>query len=355
MFTHLNVASAYSFKYGTALPHQIVERAVDFKMKRLALTDHDSMAGAVRFTQSCESAGIAPILGVTTSFIQKKYRVTLLAQEGSLGSLYKLLTAINQGDDGARILTYKLLEKHSDLTSKILILHGPHSQLSASIASRRHEEALSIYTSTRQLFAGQALAVTSHMAKGNGPFSTTYAASNLRFARMHGIDAVITNAVRMLDRADGPVADVLDSARLLVPLHERHIERSNSESYFKNESEMSYIADEIARAAGDFNGRALLQSTEEWGERTSLSPRRDVGIGSIHLPEPHLFGASTYEELSHQLRGRCIAGFSRYSKISDQMRSRLEEELSTVTQLGYEPYFLAVARSAEQTSELQSH
>lgn len=356
MFTHLDVTSGYSFKYGTAQPHDLVERAVNFGMHCLALTDQDSIAGAIRFTQACESAGIAPILGINLSYIQKKYRVILMAQEGHLSSLYRLITALHSESSttGEKVLTYKFLEKNSDLTSKILILHTPTSQLSKAIASRRHEEALSIYQSTRELFADQAIAVVSHMAKGNGPFSTPFAAANLRFARTHGVSAVLTNAVRMLDRSDGPLADVLDSARLLVPLHERHIQRSNSESYFKNEKEMLQIGDEVARMAGDLNSRYLFQSTEQWAERSSLSPRRDVGIGSIHLPEPHLFGAANYAELSHQLRSRCIAGLHRYrpnTQELSQAEMRLEEELSTVHQLGYEPYFLAVADVAEMARD----
>ena len=70
-FTHLRVASGYSFKYGTAHANQLVERAAEFEMPALALTDIDTMAGAIRFTKSCEANGIAPILGINVSFVQK--------------------------------------------------------------------------------------------------------------------------------------------------------------------------------------------------------------------------------------------------------------------------------------------
>ena len=86
-FTHLRVASGYSFKYGTAHVHQLVEQAAHFGMSALALTDRDGMAGGIRFAQSCEAAGITPILGINLSFIQKKFRITLLAQSGHLDSL----------------------------------------------------------------------------------------------------------------------------------------------------------------------------------------------------------------------------------------------------------------------------
>ena len=348
MFTHLHVASGYSFKYGTASAAQLVERSAQFGMKALGLTDRDGMAGVVRFVQECEAHGIAPIVGVNLSFLQKKYRITLLAQAGSLSALYRLVSAVNRDSANEKILTFETLEKFSQYSSQLLALHGPDSYLAATIASRRNESALSIFNSSRDLFSSQSLEVISHRAKGDGPFSTSHAAKLLRFGRENDIPAVLTNAVRMLDRADGPVADVLDSARLLVPLHQRHVERSNSEAYLKSEVEMTLIADEVARAAGESNGRSLLRTTSEWAERATLSPRRDVGLGSIHLPEPATLGAKRHEELADQLRQRSESGLHRYTgALSVQASQRLEEELSTVRKLGYEAYFLAVADIAD--------
>jgi error-prone DNA polymerase len=343
-FTHLRVASGYSFKYGTAHAQQLVERAAEFNMGALALTDRDGMAGVIRFTQSCEASGVAPILGVNLSFIQKKYRVTLLAQSGHLSSLYRLLTAIAMNND-ENVLTYDLLEKFSGYSRNIFILHGPESQLALTIAAKRNAEALSIFNSTRELFADQALECVTHQIRGDGPFSTSHAAKLLGFARDHYLPAVLTNAVRMLDRTDGPVADVLDSARNLIPLSKRSVERSNSEAYLKNAEQMHLVADEVARLAGERNGRALLATTQGWAERATLSPRLDVGIGEIHLPEPSVLGTISHQELVSQLRSRCEVGLSRrYSgSLSVKASERLEEELSIVRTLGYESYFLTVA------------
>ncbi|MEI6216166.1 MAG: PHP domain-containing protein, partial [Actinomycetes bacterium] len=230
-FTHLHLSSGYSFKYGTAQPAQLVERAAEFGMSALALTDRDGMAGAIRFAQSCEANQITPILGVNLSLIHKKYRVTLLAQSGQLASLYRLLSSINMAGE-ENLLTYELLAKFSEYSTNLLLLHGADSQLATAIGSRRYDEALSIYNSTRELFADQAVECVSHQVRGDGPFSTTLAARMLGFARDHGLPAILTNSARMLDRSDGPVADVLDATRNLVPLHDRHTERNNSEGYF---------------------------------------------------------------------------------------------------------------------------
>ena len=352
-FTHLHLASGYSFKYGTAQPAQLVERAAEFGMSALALTDRDGMAGAIRFAQSCEANQITPILGVNLSFIHKKYRVTLLTQSGQLASLYRLLSSINMTGE-ENLLTYELLAKFSEYSTNLFLLHGADSQLATAIGSRRYDEALSIYNSTRDLFADQAVECVSHQVRGDGPFSTTLAARMLGFARDHGLPAILTNSARMLDRSDGPVADVLDATRNLVPLHDRHTERNNSEGYFKSSSDMAAIADEISRAAGERNGRNLLITTNEWAQRSLLSARRDIGIGEIHLPEPSVVGAKDREGLIRQLRERCEVGlYQRYSGAgSVPAASRLEDELATVRTLGYESYFLTVANITDMARNL---
>ena len=217
-FTHLRLASGYSFKYGTAHIEDIVERAAEFGAPALALTDRDAMAGAIRFARACEARSIAPILGVNLSFIQKKYRVTLLAQSGKLGSLYRFLTALNFAESDG-VITHQLLKDFQIYASDILFLHGPESQVGAAIAARRYSQALSIIDSLREFSADQAIEVVSHQIKGDGPFSTPFAGRALGFARDHKIPAVLSNAVRMLNREDGPVADILDATRQLLPLH----------------------------------------------------------------------------------------------------------------------------------------
>ena len=60
----LHVASGYSMRYGTASPHQLVERAAAFGQPALALTDRDGLYGAVKFVRACMEHDVAPILGV---------------------------------------------------------------------------------------------------------------------------------------------------------------------------------------------------------------------------------------------------------------------------------------------------
>ncbi|CAN2191782.1 DnaE DNA polymerase III, alpha subunit [Candidatus Nanopelagicaceae bacterium] len=357
-FIHLNVASGYSLKYGTTQPADLVQRAAEFEMPALALTDRDGLAGAIRFTQSCVDYGIAPIIGVNCAIDlgDSKGRITLLAHsDGGWRSLCRLMTSLTMNSETrVPILTLDFLQQFSGYSTNVYALHGPESPISGAIQNHRFDQALSIFNQTRDLFANNAIECVSHLVAGKGPRSTEHAARSLIFARDNDLDAVITNAVRMKDRTDGPVADVLDCVRQLVPLHDRHIERRNAEGFLKSSDEMISLAAEIARAAGERTPRALLKTTREWAERSLLSPQRDIGLGAAHLPEPHVVGVNTAQEMRTLLRARSEAGINwRYSS-NDQItkaRARLDDELATVATLGYESYFLTVADIADMARD----
>jgi error-prone DNA polymerase len=352
-FIHLRVASAYSFKYGTTQPRDLVARASELEMPALALTDRDGLAGAIRFTKAAVAHGIAPIVGVNLAIrigdtSGALPRVTVLAHgDGGWRSLVRLMTGLQMNSpDRTPVLTPELLEKFSSYTSQLHLLHGPESPVSQALTAHRFDAALTIFNQTRDLFADHAIECVSHLAPGSGPRSTAHAARSLIFARDNDIDAVLTNAVRMCHRDDGPVADVLDCARQLVPLHPRHVERRNAEGYLKSSDEMIALAAEIARAAGERTPRALLTTTRQWAERAVLSPQRDIGLGGIHLPEPHVVGADSAAGMRTLLRARSEAGINwRYndSATITKARARLDDELATVATLGYESYFLTVA------------
>ena len=347
MFNHLSVASAFSFKYGTTQPQDLIARAAQFGAPALAITDRDSLAGVIRFVQAAKDFGIAPIVGVNLQL--DNYRVTLLAQsDGGWRSLCRLMSALRP-DRSAPVLHIEKIKTYSEYTSNLILLHGPESEIANLITKHRPDQALHVFNKYRPYFADSVIECVSHLAPGDGPRSTGHAGRMLGFARDHDLPAVITNGVRMLEATDGPIADILDASRKLVPLHIRHVERANNEAYLKNNEEMHKLADEISRAAGERNGRALLRTTQRIAERCILSPQ-EFGLGGIELPEAEVVGVNNYKEMRALLRNRCESGLNwRYSSSDDlaKARARLDDELATVATLGYESYFLTVADVAE--------
>ncbi|KUL41063.1 hypothetical protein ADL12_12405 [Streptomyces regalis] len=63
-FTHLHTVSGFSLRYGASHPERLAERASERGMDALALTDRDSLGGAVRFAKACAATGVRPLFGV---------------------------------------------------------------------------------------------------------------------------------------------------------------------------------------------------------------------------------------------------------------------------------------------------
>ncbi|MZE75769.1 PHP domain-containing protein, partial [Streptomyces sp. SID5475] len=57
-FTHLHAVSGFSLRYGASHPERLAERAAERGMDAVALTDRDTLAGAVRFARACAGAGV---------------------------------------------------------------------------------------------------------------------------------------------------------------------------------------------------------------------------------------------------------------------------------------------------------
>jgi error-prone DNA polymerase len=133
-FIHLRTTSAYSFKYGTTMPDDLVARAAEFEMPALALTDRDSFAGTIRFAKSCLAYGIAPIIGINLQIDlinsesvgvkadRKNFpRVNILAgSDGGYRSLMHLYRGITfHSPDRIPVITMDILEKFSEHSSQL--------------------------------------------------------------------------------------------------------------------------------------------------------------------------------------------------------------------------------------------
>lgn len=62
-FVHLHNHTDYSLLDGAAPIDKMVEKAVSFGMKHLAITDHGNMFGVLRFYKACKAHEINPLIG----------------------------------------------------------------------------------------------------------------------------------------------------------------------------------------------------------------------------------------------------------------------------------------------------
>ncbi|MGA1595802.1 MAG: DNA polymerase III subunit alpha [Candidatus Nanopelagicales bacterium] len=404
-FAHLHVASAYSMRHGASMPADLVARAVEHGQSTLALTDRDGVYGAVRFVQACDAAGITPILGadlaldlphVNSRYASPQYvggagrpmppgarppdagrglpdgvgvparggawvdprhpRAVLLARDRQgWSSLCRLISAMHAAEDHADSRAVAVsLEQIAAHADGLVALLGPHSTVAEALAARRPDRADALIAPWREIFGDRLrIEIVSHRAQ-SGTFSTTVAARMLGWARERGITPVLAHAVRYAEPRQGRIVDVLDATRRLVALDERHRDRVNAQGHLTSTAFMADLAEEIARAAGTGwrSAQDLLAAAVQVAGECALTPA-DLGIGEVVVPELDVVAPGQRVPADALLRTRCESGLDRYRGAERiAARHRLEDELRTITTLGFATYFLTVAEVVDLTRAL---
>jgi len=420
-FAHLHVASGFSLRYGASTPVALVERASALGQPALALTDRDGLYGAVRFATACDEASIAPVLGVDLAVRRRQAgtaagqrvqgvqriqgiqggpavranparggakvdprhpRVTVLARgQGAgvdpgvgWGRLCRLVTQTHlSGERGAPVSSAELIAEHAvdPLTGALalVVLLGPASDVGQALLARRPGRARLLLGQWVDLLprGSVVIEVVCHGGPQGSPASLGHAARLLGLATEFGLPTVLTAAVRHADPDGAVTVDVLDAARRLVPLDTRHLDRVTTAGHLSSSAQMYAVACDVARAAGaGISGgssgerdraRQLMADTVALAQSCALDSRTDLGIGSVHLPEPSTLGIAAGESPQEILAARCRGAVAtRYGGAAgaelSAVESRLEDELRVIADLGYPTYFMTVAAVCDLIRDL---
>ncbi|MEU1463263.1 DNA polymerase III subunit alpha [Streptomyces sp. NPDC005727] len=362
-FAHLHTVSGFSLRYGASHPERLAGRAGERGMEALALTDRDTLAGAVRFAKACAAEGVRPLFGVNLAvagpetvgrekrrtpvrggaFIDESApRATFLARDGARGwaDLCGIVTAAHESG-GTPLLPWS--GNHGD---GLTVLLGPGSDVGRALAAGRPDRAARLLAPWREVY-GDALRLEAvwHGRAGTGPGSLRLAARTVGFAAEQRIRPVLSNAVRYADPGQGPVADVLDAARRLVPIDPRK-ELDPGEAWLKDAQAMLAVAERVVEAAGYRRDTAhrLLEQTGVTAAECLVDPEGDLGIGTVHFPEAHLVGAGR-RTAQRALASRAAAGMVRLGHAGRRAYwERMHRELDIIAHHGFASYFLTVAQ-----------
>jgi error-prone DNA polymerase len=391
-FAHLHVASSSSMRYGASAPEALVQRAAALGQPSLALTDRDGLYGAVRFVRACGDAGIAPALGVDLALAgdqgapprgrahpvkggalvdDQHPRVTVLARGQQAGlapgvgwsRLCRLVTHTHlAGERGSPRTSPELLSRAAvpvDDIPPVVLMLGPDSDVGRAVLHGRRERARALLDRWLRVLPADTVRVevVCHGGPPHTPASLTHAARMWGLAQERGVPAVLSAWVRHATVPEARVVDVLDAARRMVPLDERHLDRVSTAGHLAGTADMVAVARQVADAAGP-GARAhdLLEETLRVAEQCHQDARSDLGIGAVHLPEPEVLGVTGIGQAQQVLTERCRAAVHRrYPTGSrahlEQVQRRLDEELGVIAGLGYPTYFLTVAQVCDLIRE----
>ena len=380
-FAHLQVASGYSLQYGTTGPDVLVARAAELGQDIVGLTDRNGLYGTVQWARACIKEGIKPVLGVDLAVEPTEYRITsgtgvrrtpayggvwvdetkprvtfLAVNAQGWASLCRLVSAAHASSTKSPVLPWSALAQHH---AGIVALLGADSEVGQALRAGKGHQAGALIRPWRAIFDRYlGIAVTSHRTDRRHKYSTAQAAQLLSWARGEKLPVVVTNAVRHLTPDQARIADVLDAARQIISLDSRYLVRNSGEGYLKSGAEMHQIATEICQEAGERDPAKLLRDTRHLAEYCALDPVSDLGLGSVFVPELDvLLGRSVAEpekEANALLLRRCETELPlRYTRSDDRAvaQYRLEQEMRTITHLGFSGYFLTVGHVVDMIKE----
>ena len=341
-FTHLHVHTEYSLLDGAARIKDLVGQAKKLGMDSLAITDHGVMFGVIDFYRECRKQGIKPIIGcevytaARTLFdkdVEKDKRMghLVLLAENNLG--YKnLMKIVSEGYRHGFYYKPRIDKAVLKKYSKGIIA------LSACLAGEVQTRLMNgDYEGAKK----EALAMEEIFGKEN--FYLELQDQGLEeeaqilpdMKKLHeetGIPFVATNDVHYVRQEDAVAQDVLMCIQTGTTIDEENRMRfSNDQFYLKSEDEM----------------RKIFANFGEACDNTAQIARRcDVNFtfGELHLPE---FIAPEGMTNTEYLRKLCEEGLaSRYTNVppgeKEELKERLNYELSTIEKMGYVEYFLIV-------------
>ncbi|MBK8836601.1 MAG: PHP domain-containing protein [Anaerolineae bacterium] len=91
-YAELHAHSFFSLLDGASSPEALVARAKALGLRALALTDHDSLAGAVRFWTAAQKEGLPAIIGAELSLDDDSHLTLLAETPRGYANLCRLIT-----------------------------------------------------------------------------------------------------------------------------------------------------------------------------------------------------------------------------------------------------------------------
>jgi DNA polymerase III alpha subunit len=297
----LHVHSNYSLLEGVITIDEIINKAVNYQLGTVALTDTNAMYGLVSFYKKAKEKSIKPILGVYIDEPADKniYAVLLAKNFDGYSDICRIITARKLKDDFS---LFKLLQNEFTnlfvLTSSINLLQ--------KIPAYINIYAELIITKTNKLRARKL-------------FET---------AKRRGIKYIVSNPVYFSEPDDYMLYKVVTAIKNRSTFKNlREDELLDKEFYFKPTASFEHLKNKLPEAFA--NAQFIV---DQCNVELELGKHKVPNFPSDHKHSSFtLLWKYTHEGLEN-----------RYGMISKDVENRLEEELQVIDELKLADYFLIV-------------
>ena len=356
-FVHLHVHSEYSLLDGLSKIPKLVSQAKIMGMKHLALTDHGSLYGAIKFYKECKQEGINPIIGcemyIAKRLLRDKesgkdnesYHLTVLARnyEG-YRNLMKLVTIAHlEGFYYRPRVDKETLAKHA---KGLIVLSGCNSsEISKALVQGDFQKAKKLAKVYVQIFGrgNFFLEVQRHQFErfkaahesGSEIFQELDRMSKEEKMNIEGtkklsqqtnIPLIATNDVHYVFSQDAQAQDVIVCIQTGKTIQDtKRLRMIDSPTfYLKSTNEMNELFEDIPLA---------IASTQEVAKKVNI----EIPLGKIAFPHFEVTKETTPDKLLSKLCYERIVG--RVEKLTGEIKERLDYELSVIAKKGYSTYF----------------
>ena len=350
MFTHLHVHTEYSLLDGSSKIKELVHRAKELQMDSIAITDHGVMYGAIDFYKAAKAEGIKPILGCEVYVApnsrfdrevvkgeDRYYHLVLLAENNQ--GYQNLMKIVSKGfTEGfyykPRVDKEVLREYHEGVIALSACLAG---EVASYLRKGFFEEAQKAALEMADIFGKDHffLELQDHGIADQA----TVNQGLLRIHQNTGLELVATNDLHYIYADDAKAHDILLCIQTGKKVaDEDRMRYDGGQYYLKSEEEMRLLFPYASEA---------IDNTAKIAARCNV----EIVFGEQKVPKYDVpNGATSYEYLTKL----CEEGFERrYGKASspiaeqsgyklEQLKERLQYELSTIRDMGYVDYFLIV-------------
>ena len=337
-FVHLHLHTEYSLLDGAIRTKELMEKAAQFGMPAVAITDHGNLYGAIEFYQAATSAGIKPIIGCEAymapgsmkdrpnNMRDAAYHFTLLARDNvGYRNLVKLVSQAHlDGFHYKPRIDKQLLAAHAQgLIGMSACLKG---EINMAIQSDNLARAKQSAAEFRDIFGAENFFLELH----DHGIEAQHKCNRFlpQIAKEFGLGLVAANDVHFLERGHHDAHDVMICIGTGKMVHDERRMRYVPELYFKSTEEMRALFPQHPDA---------ITNTLEIAERCNVT----LEFGKSKYPEYPVPAGKTREVY---LRELCYRGLhERYGEgVDSELIKRLDYELDVLERTGFVSYFLIV-------------
>jgi len=339
-FVHLHNHSEYSLLDGASRIDRMIERALEFRMPALALTDHGNMFGVIDFYAAAMDKGVKPIIGLEAYVDPRSHSDRPQGKAWDLYHIVLLAKNIEGYRNLMRLSTISYLEGlyYRPRIDKEL-LRTYHDGLIATTACLRGEPAQRILAGDLAGARESVIELAEILGPGNlylevqnhgMPEEAAVREGYRRLSKELGIPLVAANDCHYLTREAAPAHDVLLCIQTLKEIDDpNRMRMPNDQFYMKS-------PDEMRAAMADFPD--AYENTVAVAEQCNLS----LEFGRVHMPRFPL--PPGYADAAEYLAALAREGLERRTsgQVGVEAAERMKKELALIGEMGFSGYFLIV-------------